>query len=513
MKKKYNITGILLIAAFIVFLFLAGRGMPPRDLLITTLRGFSVGSVTFLVAAGFSLIFGLLDVLNLAQGTLYMIGAYIGWTVFVRPDTFMDVTPMVLFLMAGFALNFLWDYLVDKIKLDIKTKKILGWGFIVLSIVIGVFVLPRYPIAIWQLDNYAQSPISFSYMADQGIRLPVAPAAAKGIPPMLALYGGLLMSMVLAFGLALIRYRENRQHSLHWKKWQVFAILLVLGTLLMAFNTPISDWLMSLNTNWMFIIAVVVSVLSVVGLGALMEKTMIQPLYSRPVYQLMLTLGLGTIGMQLVKAIWGMPEFVLPKPEFFRGAGAACPATSVADIFRHNCSTIMILGGRVRVYDEIVLPIIGVLVLVLVWLLLKKTRIGMIIRAGVQDSNMVEALGINVRKVFTLVFALGAGLAALGGVLSAPSNGLSVAMGEKLLLNALIALAIGGLSSYPGAALGSLMVGLIQQFMIKYGQIGIPIPFTDIIFKPTPAIIPASTMLLMVVVLLILPNGLLGRQD
>ena len=110
MKKKINITGILLIAAFIVFLVLAGRGMEPRDLLITTLRGFSVGSVTFLVAAGFSLIFGLLDVLNLAQGTLYMIGAYIGWTVFVRPDTFIDITPLILFLMAGFALGFLWDY-------------------------------------------------------------------------------------------------------------------------------------------------------------------------------------------------------------------------------------------------------------------------------------------------------------------------------------------------------------------------------------------------------------------
>ncbi|NLA80515.1 MAG: hypothetical protein GX853_07210, partial [Chloroflexi bacterium] len=457
MKKKLNLTGILLIAAFVVFLVLAGRGMPPRDLLITTLRGFSVGSVTFLVAAGFSLIFGLLDVLNLAQGTLYMIGAYVGWTVFVRPDTFVDVTPIILFLMAGFALNFLWDYLADKIKLDPQKKKILGWSMVVVAVALTAFILPRYPIAMWQLNNYAQSPISFSYMADQGIRLPVAPAQAKGIPPMLALYGGLAISALLAFGLALIRYKENRQHSLHWKKWQVFVILLLLGTLIMAFNTPLSNWLMDMNTNWLFIIAIVVSVLSVVGLGALMEKTMIQPLYSRPVYQLMLTLGLGTIGMQLVKAIWGMPEFVLPKPEFFRGAGAACPATSIKDIFTHNCSTIMILGGRVRVYDEIVLPIIGVTVLILVWLLLKKTRIGMIIRAGVQDSNMVEALGINVRRVFTFVFALGAGLAALGGVLSAPSNGLSVAMGEKLLLNALIALAIGGLTSYPGAALGSLM--------------------------------------------------------
>ena len=185
MKKKLNLTGILLIAAFVVFLVLAGRGMPPRDLLITTLRGFSVGSVTFLVAAGFSLIFGLLDVLNLAQGTLYMIGAYVGWTVFVRPDTFVDVTPIILFLMAGFALNFLWDYLADKIKLDPQKKKILGWSMVVVAVALTAFILPRYPIAMWQLNNYAQSPISFSYMADQGIRFPVAPAHAKGIPPML----------------------------------------------------------------------------------------------------------------------------------------------------------------------------------------------------------------------------------------------------------------------------------------------------------------------------------------
>jgi branched-chain amino acid transport system permease protein len=111
------------------------------------------------------------------------------------------------------------------------------------------------------------------------------------------------------------------------------------------------------------------------------------------------------------------------------------------------------------------------------------------------------------------VFSLGVGLAAFGGVLSAPSIGLSTGMGERLLLSALIALAVGGLTSYPGAALGSLLVGLIQQFLIKYGQIGIPIPFTDIIFKPSPPIIPASTVLLMIVILLILPGGLLGKKE
>jgi branched-chain amino acid transport system permease protein len=146
-------------------------------------------------------------------------------------------------------------------------------------------------------------------------------------------------------------------------------------------------------------------------------------------------------------------------------------------------------------------------------MLLQRSRLGMIIRAGVQDSQMVEALGINVRRVFTMVFALGVGLAALGGVIAGPSMGVSSIMGDTLLLNALIALAIGGLTSFPGAAAGSLLVGLFQQFIIKYGQIGIPLPFTEAVFKPTPPLVPASTVLLMVIILLVLPNGLFGRKE
>jgi branched-chain amino acid transport system permease protein len=148
-----------------------------------------------------------------------------------------------------------------------------------------------------------------------------------------------------------------------------------------------------------------------------------------------------------------------------------------------------------------------------VWLLLQRSRIGMIIRAGVQDSEMVEALGINVRQVFTLVFAFGVGLAVLGGVIAAPSMGLSPLMGESLLLQALIALAIGGLTSFPGAAAGSVLVGLLQQFIIKYGQIGINLPFMAEPFKPTPPLVPASTVLLMVVILLLMPQGLFGRKE
>jgi branched-chain amino acid transport system permease protein len=170
-------------------------------------------------------------------------------------------------------------------------------------------------------------------------------------------------------------------------------------------------------------------------------------------------------------------------------------------------------GSRIRTYNEIFIILVGLVVLVGVWLVLQRTRIGMIIRAGVQDSEMVEALGINVRQVFTLVFALGVGLASLGGVLAAPSVGLSTDMGTRFLLLALIALAVGGLTSFPGAAAGSILVGLLQQFIIKYGQIGINLPFLDEPFKPSPPLVPASVVLLMVVILLILPNGLFGRSE
>ena len=513
MKLKKNLRPAAVLVGVFLFLFVAARGMDPKDLLITTLRGFSTGSVTFLVAAGFSLIFGLLDVLNLAHGTLYMIGAYVGWTVYVRPDTFVDIMPLILFLMAGFALRFLWEALSDRLNWSPKTTKIVGWILVLVAIALALIVVPRYPIAGWELDNYSQSPISYSFMVEQGTRLPAIHLAFEEISAPVAVIGLLFISSMVSFGLALIRKQANQQHDLSPKKWITFIILVVLGLFFLLLNTTLTNFLFSLDSNWLFLIAVIIAALSGVGLGALMETTLIQPLYSRPIYQLMLTLGMSTIGIQLVRAVWGMPEFVLSKPALFRGTGSACPASNLADLFEYNCTTVMLLGGRVRVYDEIFLPIIGVIVLVGVWILLKKSRIGMIIRAGVQDSSMVETLGINVRRVFTLVFALGAGLAALGGVLAAPSNGLSTGMGEKLLLNALIALAVGGLTSYPGAALGSLLVGLIQQFMIRYGQIGIPIPFTDILFKPTPAIVPASTMLLMVIVLLILPNGLLGKQE
>jgi len=511
---RKNLTLLIILAVLTALFVAAAIGMESKDFTITLLRSLSVGSLTFLVASGFSLIFGLLDVLNLAHGTLFMIGAYIGWTIYVRPDTFVDLLTPLALLLCGFLLGDVWTALSTRSLFTGRMKRILPWAGIIVSALVLFSLLKGYPIAIWNVGDYAQSPISFSYLASQGKSVLPPPADLTGFSPLLTFSGLTFGSLLLAFSLSLFNAgKRTLIKRLSWRNFAGFTVLFLAGLLFFAFNNPLTNLLASLSSNWLFLTAALVAVASGIGLGALMEVTLIRPLYIRPIYQLMLTLGLSAIGIEMVRAVWGRPEFSMPRPELFAGTGDGCPATSLADWWQHHCSTMILLDGRIRIFNEIFVPIVGIVVLVAVWMLLKRSRMGMIIRAGVQDREMVEALGINVQRIFTQVFALGVGLAALGGVLAAPSIGLSTLMGESFLLNALIALAIGGLTSYPGAALGSLLVGLLQQFIIKYGQIGIPIPFTDIIFKPSPPIVPASTIMLMVIVLLILPNGLLGKKE
>jgi branched-chain amino acid transport system permease protein len=491
---------------------MASQNMDTSDFVITLLRGLSVGALTFLVASGFSLIFGLLDVLNLAHGTLFMIGAYVGWTVYVRPDTFVDlVTPLAL-LISGFVLAELWRALGARVPGDGSLRRFAPWIGLAAAALLLVYILPRYPIAIWNVDDYAQSPVSYSLAASQGNMTPPPPRLSRRSRRW---WPSRVCSWPARWPLSALALFGSTGQAAQRLTWRSF----VRGGLVLA---SASACCLQRRAHRLALCPEHQLALrdrrgrergDRRGLGGLMEVTLIRPLYIRPIYQLMLTLGLSVIGTELVRAIWGRPEFTMPKPELFAGTGEGCPATSFGDWLTYHCSTIILFDGRVRVYNEIFIPLVGLVVLISIWIVLKRSRLGMIIRAGVQDRQMVEALGINVRRVFTQVFALGVGLAALGGVLAAPSIGLSNTMGESFLLNALIALAIGGLTSYPGAALGSVLVGLLQQFMIKYGQIGIPIPFTEILFKPTPPIVPASTVLLMVIVLLIMPNGLLGKKE
>jgi branched-chain amino acid transport system permease protein len=511
----------IVLAILAILFIMAIQGMSAKDWVITLMRGLSVGAVTFLVAAGFSLIFGLLDVLNLAHGTLFMIGAYVGWTVYVRPDTFIDILTPVAFIAVGFVLAPLWRQMLGRVRFSRRVLLVGCWIGLILAIALLYAGLSGYPVTKWNPGVYEQSPVTYAFLLDQGNLVLPQPRGFENASPALILGAILVGSFLATISLVGLLYSRSIGQLNPRKLAQPLprgnlvlgSVLLLAGGVIFIFNNSLTDWLFSLGTNWLFVMAVVAATLTGGGLGAFMETGLIRPLYVRPIYQLMLTLGLSAIGIEVVRAIWGRPEFTMPKPAFFNGTGAGCPAASLTDWISKRCSTILVLEGRLRVYNEIFLPLVGIFVLVGVWILLQRSRLGMIIRAGVQDREMVEALGINVRRVFTLVFALGVGLAALGGVLAAPSMGLSNMMGENLMLNALIALAIGGLTSYPGAAAGSVLVGLMQQFIIKYGQIGITLPFLSEPFKPTPPLVPASTVLLMVIVLLAMPQGLFGRKE
>jgi len=510
---RKNRTLLIILAILLVLFLLAIQGMSTSEWVITLIRGVSVGAIMFLVASGLSLIFGLLDVLNLAHGALFMIGAYVGWTVYVRPDTLVDLIVPLLLLAAGLALRPLWN------RLPGRLASFRAWPWLALIVALAALILSftHWPVAKWNPAVPAQSPGTNALMLDQataaGLPRPAPAPAARG--SVLALAGFLVGGGLIAAGLsgfAQQRYGAQRS-ALSWKSVAWPVVLLLAGVALYLANDPVTTWLIGLHTTWIFLIAILVAMISGAALGGLMEATLVRPLYARPIYQLMLTLGVGVVGIELVRAVWGKVEFTMPKPAIFSGSGDGCPATSLSGWLANRCSTFSLLDGRLRTYNEIFIILIGLIVLVGVWFLLRRSRLGMVIRAGVQDSQMVEALGINVRRVFTLVFALGAALAALGGVVAAPSMGLSPYMGETLLVGALVALAIGGLTSFPGAAAGSLLVGILQQFIIKYGQIGIQLPFLDKPVKLAPPVVPASTVLLMVFILLVLPQGLFGRRE
>lgn len=209
---RKNIVMLVTVLVMAVFLTAAAQGMEKKDFVITLLRGLAVGSITFLVASGFSLIFGLLDVLNLAHGTLFMIGAYMGWTVVVRPDTFVDLLTPLALIVSGFALGDVYPLLASRIRLGLSLRRLLPWALILVSILIFGWILPRYPIAIWDVENYAQSPVTFSFMADSGARLPVMPAAFTEVT-MPSAFIGLLLASTAPVGAGLQYVWNLLQHG------------------------------------------------------------------------------------------------------------------------------------------------------------------------------------------------------------------------------------------------------------------------------------------------------------
>jgi branched-chain amino acid transport system permease protein len=497
------------VLAVLLFLFLAAMaGLDADQWFSTIMQGLSVGALVFLVASGFQLIFGLMDVLNLAHGELFMLGAYTGWTVYTRFDTFIDVLLPLLVVAAPFALLPLWRRIGGRIAAGARWGRAAAWALLLSGGALVVLSITKFPLVIWDAEDFARTPVNMTVQIDLGTLAPLTPDTF-GWPIVLAFVVLLAGGAALALGLSTLR-SQVRPGPVTRKNLIGLVGLVVAAVVLHFVKEPLNDWIFGLSTTWRFFLAVGIAVAVGAALGALIEVVLIRPLYDRPIYTLMITLGVGFVLIEMAREVWGRPEFTMARPAAFNGTGDGCPAEGLGGFFS-GCSTLVVFGSRLRVYNEGFIVVMGLVVLIGVTLLLQRTRIGMTIRAGVEDPEMVEALGINVRRVFTQVFALGTGLAALGGVLAAPSIGLSTEMGALFLLTAIVALAIGGLTSFPGAAAGALLVGLLQQIIIRLGQTGIDLPFLSEPFKPSPTVVPAASIILMVIVLLVLPAGLFGR--
>jgi branched-chain amino acid transport system permease protein len=184
-------------------------------------------------------------------------------------------------------------------------------------------------------------------------------------------------------------------------------------------------------------------------LAVVVELVLIRRLYGRPREQILVTVGLSLALPAAVQSGWGPDARTFPVPDVLAG-------------------TVGVLGARVPV-DRFVLVAVALAVLLGVRAFLSRTRYGLIVRAGVEDRAMVTALGIDVTRAFTLVFALGGALAGLAGVLGGVYFGsVSPHQGTSLLIFAFVVVIIGGLGSVTGVALSALTVGLVQQYANYY---------------------------------------------
>ncbi|GAA2493886.1 branched-chain amino acid ABC transporter permease [Actinocorallia cavernae] len=226
-----------------------------------------------------------------------------------------------------------------------------------------------------------------------------------------------------------------------------------------------------------FVLAVFFGTATGTVAAVLLEVAVIRPLYTRPREQILATVGVGLAVPALLSALWGADPRPLTGPKALSG-------------------TFGLLGAQVPL-NRPVLIAAAVLVLAALKLFLGRTRHGLVVRAGVEDRAMVTALGIDVRKAFTLVFAIGGAAAALGGALGGLYFGsVDPGQGTSLLIFAFVVVVTGGLGSLTGAALASVAVGLVQQFANYYTTAGLG---------------DVAVVVLLAALLLIRPRGLTGR--
>ncbi|MEO6897504.1 MAG: branched-chain amino acid ABC transporter permease [Caldimonas sp.] len=226
-----------------------------------------------------------------------------------------------------------------------------------------------------------------------------------------------------------------------------------------------------------FVIAVFAGALFMLVVGVVMERVIIRHFYSRPHEdQLLVTFGLSIVFVELIRFFFSSDSKTVPAPAMLSGI------TSLGVMF----------------YPTYRLAVVGIVAVALLalFIVLYKTRLGMIVRAGIEDAVMVDSLGIDVYRVFMVVFGIGAMAAGFAGIVNAPVVSLSPDMGEAILVQTFVVVVIGGVGSFPGAVIGGLIAGEI-------------ISLTSMV---NPGYAYVMLFAAMTLVLLVRPRGLFGAK-
>ena len=224
-------------------------------------------------------------------------------------------------------------------------------------------------------------------------------------------------------------------------------------------------------------LAVTVAMLATALMGWAFERLIIKPVYGQHLKQILITMGGMIVAEQLIHVIWGAETIPLPLPTSLRGA--------------------ILMGDAAIEKYRLVAVVVGLVVFVAMFLLLNRTKIGLLIRAGVENGEMVEALGYRIRRLFVAVFAAGSALAGLGGVLwGLYKETLSAAMGGEMMVMIFIVIIIGGLGSVGGCFIGALLMALVANYA---GFLA-------------PKVALVSNIILMIAILLWRPAGLYSKM-
>ena len=226
-----------------------------------------------------------------------------------------------------------------------------------------------------------------------------------------------------------------------------------------------------------FTVAAAISAIIALGLGILIERLLIQRLYNRNhLDQVLLTIGMIYVFNALQSIIWGNDPHGVSVPEALSGS---IPFTD---------------NSSYPVY-RIFAALVCISIAAMLYYVVSKTRLGMLIRAGESNREMVEALGVNIKSLYTIVFAIGVMLAAISGIIAAPMSSIVPGMGESVLITCFVVVVIGGMGSIKGAFVGALLVGVISTF----AAILIPTMSNMVIY------------IFMILVLLVKPQGLFAK--